>query len=66
MNRPACKLRMINSNTQCPTEMPMNPSMHQAYQLTRRTFLRGVGVSMALPWLESLPVWGDAVTLQPA
>lgn len=25
----------------------------------RRTFLRGVGVSMALPWMESLPVWGD-------
>jgi hypothetical protein len=25
--------------------------------LSRRTFLRGVGVSMALPWLESLPVW---------
>jgi hypothetical protein len=27
--------------------------------LCRRTFLRGVGVTMALPWLESLPVWGD-------
>ncbi len=26
----------------------------------RRTFLRGVGVTMALPWLESLPVWGAA------
>ncbi|MDB5351021.1 MAG: hypothetical protein JWN86_2268 [Planctomycetota bacterium] len=25
---------------------------------SRRTFLRGVGVTMALPWLESLPVWG--------
>jgi hypothetical protein len=24
----------------------------------RRKFLRGVGVSMALPWLESLNVWG--------
>ncbi len=29
------------------------------HPLSRRTFLRGVGVSMALPWLESLPVWGD-------
>jgi Protein of unknown function (DUF1552) len=29
------------------------------HQLSRRTFLRGVGVSMALPWLESVPVWGD-------
>ncbi|MEX0936892.1 MAG: DUF1552 domain-containing protein [Pirellulales bacterium] len=27
--------------------------------VSRRTFLRGVGVSMALPWLESMPVWGD-------
>ena len=27
--------------------------------LSRRTFLRGVGVSMALPWLESVPVWGN-------
>ncbi|TWU06173.1 DUF1552 domain-containing protein [Stieleria varia] len=26
---------------------------------TRRFFLRGVGVSMALPWLESFNVWGD-------
>jgi hypothetical protein len=26
--------------------------------VSRRTFLRGVGVTMALPWLESLPVWG--------
>ncbi len=32
------------------------------HQLSRRTFLRGIGVSMALPWLESLPVWGDEVT----
>ena len=27
--------------------------------LSRRTMLRGLGVTMALPWLESLPVWGD-------
>ncbi len=31
-------------------------SMHH---FSRRTLLRGLGVSMALPWLESLPVWGD-------
>jgi hypothetical protein len=31
-------------------------------QFCRRMFLRGVGVSMALPWLESLPVWGDEIT----
>ena len=26
---------------------------------SRRAFLHGVGVTMALPWLESIPVWGD-------
>lgn len=26
---------------------------------SRRTFLRGIGVSMALPWMESVRVWGD-------
>jgi hypothetical protein len=30
------------------------------YPVSRRAFLRGVGVTMALPWLESLSVWGDA------
>src|SRR2546423_1231169 len=30
-----------------------------SHNRTRRTFLRGVGVTMALPWFESLPVWGD-------
>jgi len=29
------------------------------YRLSRRTFLRGIGVTMALPWMESRPVWGD-------
>src|SRR5678815_1129219 len=29
------------------------------HRFSRRTFLRGVGVSMALPWMESLTVWGD-------
>ncbi len=28
-------------------------------QFSRRTMLRGLGVSMALPWMESLRVWGD-------
>ena len=30
------------------------------YRLSRRSVLRGLGVTMALPWLESMPVWGDA------
>ena len=29
------------------------------HQFTRRAFLHGAGVTMALPWLESVPVWGD-------
>lgn len=29
--------------------------------LSRRTLLRGAGVAMALPWLESLPVWGTPI-----
>lgn len=27
---------------------------------SRRTLLRGAGVAMALPWLESIPVWGSS------
>ncbi len=30
------------------------------HRFSRRTMLRGLGVSMALPWLESRPVWGDS------
>jgi hypothetical protein len=33
-----------------------------SHHFSRRTFLRGLGVSMALPWMESIPVWGDEVT----
>jgi hypothetical protein len=29
--------------------------------ISRRTVLRGVGLTMALPWLESLPAWGSTV-----
>ena len=28
-------------------------------RFTRRAMLRGLGVSMALPWMESLNVWAD-------
>lgn len=33
---------------------PNRPSV-----LSRRAMLRGLGVSMALPWMESVRVWGD-------
>ena len=29
------------------------------HRFSRRKFLRGLGVTMALPWMESLSVWGD-------
>ena len=29
------------------------------YYISRRTMLRGLGVTMALPWMESVRVWGD-------
>ena len=34
--------------------------MAELNRVSRRTVLQGVGVAMALPWLESLPVWGEA------
>jgi hypothetical protein len=32
---------------------------------SRRRFLRGLGVTMSLPWLESLPVWGATPSAPP-
>src|SRR5881409_2844771 len=34
------------------------PGFMRVHPTCRRRFLRGVGVAMALPWLESIPVWG--------
>ena len=55
-----------NDNRECYPKLrsnliersPMTP-IDKAYPLSRRSFLRGIGVTMALPWLESVPVWGD-------
>lgn len=33
-------------------------------RISRRTFLRGIGVTMALPWLESIPVWGSTPSVE--
>jgi len=43
-----------------PMKNVENPGKSQA---SRRTFLRGVGVTMALPWLESVPVWGESTVV---
>src|SRR5262249_56573575 len=39
-----------------------SPLWRNAHELSRRRFLRGAGVAMALPWLESIPVWGAEPT----
>src|ERR1043166_2885331 len=36
-----------------------------SHAFSRRTFLRGLGVTMALPWLESLNVWGAELLTSP-
>jgi len=33
-----------------------------SHNASRRHFLRGVGVALALPWMESLPVFGQTLT----
>ena len=33
---------------------------------SRRHFLRGMGVTLALPWMESLPVFGQAAVVAKA
>ena len=35
------------------------------HRLSRRRFLRGTAVTMGLPWLESLPVWGASLPTGP-
>jgi len=38
----------------------MQPSSQRTQTVSRRLLLKGAGVAMALPWMESLPVWGAA------
>ncbi len=35
------------------------PLDHLSRKISRRTVLRGAGVTLALPWLESISVWSD-------
>jgi hypothetical protein len=35
---------------------------HNAHSASRRHFLRGVGIALALPWMESLPAFGQTLT----
>jgi hypothetical protein len=45
---------MIPPESYFPEARPMT-----THRFSRRVLLRGLGVSMALPWLESVRVWGD-------
>ena len=38
----------------------MKNSLHTRRQVSRRLALQGAGVTMLLPWLESVPVWGES------
>ena len=42
-------------------KMP-NRTPKSANRISRRTVLRGAGVTMALPWLESLPAFADTTS----
>ena len=37
----------------------MNKVTSSKHRFSRRRMLRGLGAGVALPWLESVPVWGD-------
>ena len=37
----------------------MNKITSNKHRFSRRRMLRGLGAGVALPWLESIPVWGD-------
>ncbi len=37
----------------------INRSHHRRQRISRRTVLKGAGVTMSLPWLDSVAVWGD-------
>jgi hypothetical protein len=39
--------------------------MNSRSKITRRTLIKGVGVTLALPWLESIPVVGAEATAAP-
>ena len=38
------------------------PPWNSSRRISRRTVLRGAGVTIALPWLESFPVFGDTAS----
>ena len=56
---PAAAPHRHASDPQTPRSRPRRVGDRGRPSLSRRTVLRGAGVSLGLPWLESLPVWGS-------
>ena len=61
----ACRRRIVSYSKFNVTKPLSFELVMTTHSLSRRTFLRGLGVSMALPWLESFNVWGDEVLSSP-
>lgn len=54
--------RRAPSRSSASADTPLFQSVSQparAQAISRRMLLRGAGVAMSLPWLQSLPVWGS-------
>src|SRR5579884_1068946 len=49
-----------------PKDEPMARVQSRPNKINRRTLLKGVGVTMALPWLESLSAWGSEPSAHPS
>jgi hypothetical protein len=49
------------THAQSRAARPATAPVARRLAISRRTLLRGAGVAMALPWLESMPVWGMPV-----
>src|SRR5271170_4486862 len=44
------------------SQLTRQPEQKRPRRISRRTVLRGAGVTMALPWLESLPAFADTTS----
>ncbi len=50
---------MNSANRSTTSKSSFRATNQGSRDVSRRTFLRGAGVTMTLPWLESIPVWGS-------
>jgi Protein of unknown function (DUF1552) len=62
--RHCCKIDS-RAIARAPADTCLGTDMSNAHRLTRRNFLAGAGVTVALPWLESLPLRADGSASTP-